>query len=243
MDFDELDSTNAALKRIAEQGGEVAEGLLVWARRQTGGRGRAGRAWESPPGNVYASFLIAAPEAPRHAPEAGFVAALAVRDAILDLPRHNAPPPPVALKWPNDVLAGGKKVCGILAELARDPDGRNWIVLGIGLNLIPVEVPEARYPVGALSEFNVDTGPAHALTVLARELAKWLAIWRTAGFSVVRDAWRAAGPEAGAPLSVGTPEGAVSGAFAGLDADGALLLDTPAGRRKFVAGDVLSGEA
>jgi BirA family biotin operon repressor/biotin-[acetyl-CoA-carboxylase] ligase len=243
MEFDELDSTNAALKRIAEQGGEVDEGLLVWARCQTGGRGRAGRTWESPRGNVYASFLIKAPDAPRNAPEIGFIAALAVRDAILELPRHNTAPPALTFKWPNDVLADGKKVSGILTELTTDPDQRAWVVLGIGINLVPVEVPDQLYPVGSLADFHVDTNPPHVLTVLGRELAKWLEIWRTGGFFVVREAWRAAGPESGAPLSVRLPEGPVSGAFAGLDDDGALLLDTPTGRRKLVAGDVMFGEA
>ncbi|MGE4064640.1 MAG: biotin--[acetyl-CoA-carboxylase] ligase [Rhodospirillaceae bacterium] len=243
MEFDELDSTNAALKRITEQGGEVEEGLLVWARTQTGGRGRSGRAWVSPPGNVYASFLIKAPDAARNAPEVGFLAALAVRDAILDLPRHNAAPPALSLKWPNDVLMDGKKVSGILPELVTDPDGRTWVIVGIGINLIPVDLADPLYPVGALSEAHVDTRPAHALTILGRELAKWLDIWRTGGFSVVREAWRAAGPQDGAPLSVRLPEGAVTGTYAGLDEDGALLLDGPTGRRRLLAGDVMFGEA
>lgn len=243
MEFHELDSTNAALKRIAEQGGEVEEGLLVWAKSQTGGRGRSGRTWQSPPGNVYASFLLKAPEAPASAPEVGFMAALAVRDAILDLPRHNAPPPPLSLKWPNDVLVEGKKVSGILAELATDPDGRNWIVLGIGINLIPVDVPDALYPVAALSDYQVDTTPAHTLTIVAREISKWLDIWRTGGFQVVRTAWTDAGPQAGMPLSVRLSEGPVAGTYAGLDASGALLLDTPQGRRSLLVGDVMFGDA
>ncbi|MCA0200071.1 MAG: biotin--[acetyl-CoA-carboxylase] ligase [Proteobacteria bacterium] len=242
MEFDELDSTNAALKRITEQGGEVAEGLLVWAKSQTGGRGRAGRAWQSPPGNVYASFLIKAPDATRHAPEIGFVGALAVRDAILELPRHNTAPPAVAFKWPNDVLIAGKKVCGMLPELATDPDGRQWIVLGIGINLIPVDVPEALYPVGSLADSHVDTKPAHVLTMLGRSLSAWLDTWRTDGFGAIREAWRAYGPQSGAPLSVRLPEGPVSGTFAGLDDDGALLLETSTGRRKLVVGDVMFGE-
>ncbi len=243
MAFDALDSTNAALKRIAEQGGEVDEGLLVSAKTQTGGRGRSGRAWQSPPGNVYASFLIRAPEAIKHAPEAGFVAALAVRDAILELPRHNTAPPAVAFKWPNDVLIAGRKVCGILPELATDPDRRTWIVLGIGINLIPVDVPEALYPVGSLADSHVDTTPAHVLTVLSRMVLSWIETWRTDGFGAIREAWRAYGPPSGAPLSVRLPEGPVSGAFAGLDDDGALLLETAEGRRRLMVGDVMFGEA
>ena len=243
MAFDELDSTNAALKRVVEQGGEVGEGLLLWAKTQTGGRGRSGRAWQSPPGNVYASFLVKAPKELRNAPELGFVAALAVRDAILDFPRHNAPPPMVAFKWPNDILIDDKKVCGMLTEIATDPDGRPWIVLGIGINLVPVEVPEAAYPVGSLADSRVDTRPAHALTILSRTLAQWLETWRTDGFGAVRIAWEAYGPQPGTSLRVRLPEGPVSGTFVGLAEDGALLLDTPDGRRKLMVGDVMFGEA
>lgn len=244
MQFDELDGTNAALKRIVKQGGEVDEGLTVWAQSQTRGRGRSGRAWASPPGNLYASILVRAPETAGQGPEIGFAAALAVRDTILDLPRHNAPPPPVACKWPNDVLVAGRKTSGILAEMAADPDGRGWIVVGIGINLIPLEVPDALYPVGALADHHIDTTPAHALTVLSRMLAKWLAVWRTDGFAAVRAAWETCGPVIGAPLTVRLPEGPVSGAFAGLDETGALLLETAEGRRRLLTGDVMcAGEA
>jgi BirA family biotin operon repressor/biotin-[acetyl-CoA-carboxylase] ligase len=239
MAFDELDSTNAALKRIVEQGGEVDEGLVVWAHSQTGGRGRSGRIWVSPPGNVYASILVRAPETPRHAPEIGFVTALAVRDTILDLPRHNAAPPVVACKWPNDVLVDGKKVSGILTEMATDPDGRTWIIAGVGINLIPVEVSDVLYPIGALSDYRIDTTPAHVLTVLGRMVTARLGVWRSEGFGPIRDAWLECGPTPGTPLTVRLPEGTATGAFSGLDENGALLLDTEHGRRRLLVGDVM----
>lgn len=241
MPFDSLDSTNAALKRIVEFEGDVHEGLMVWAGTQTAGRGRAGRTWSSPRGNVYVSILIAAPESVAHAPELGFVAAVAVRNTILELPRHNAPPPKVSCKWPNDVLIDGEKVSGILPELASDGQKRNWIVLGIGINLHAVQLDPSAYPPTALSLHNIDTTPAHVLTVLTRELHKGLITWRTEGFAAVRAAWIDCGPEIGANVAVGLPEGAVSGAFMGLDEDGALLLDTRKGRRRIVVGDVLFG--
>ena len=102
------------------------------------------------------------------------------------MPRHNTAPPAITFKWPNDVLCEGKKVCGILPELAADPDKRNWIVLGIGINLIEVDVPGALYPVGSLSESHVDTRPAHALTLLGRSLSAWLDTWRTDGFGAMQ---------------------------------------------------------
>jgi BirA family biotin operon repressor/biotin-[acetyl-CoA-carboxylase] ligase len=239
--YAELDSTNSALKRLVEQGAEVAEGLLVWAHQQTAGRGRSGRSWVSPPGNVYASYLVEAPIDQAAAPEAGFVAARAVVDAILELPRHNTAPPQVSCKWPNDVLIEGQKVCGILPEIATGPDGRRWIVLGIGIDIEPVAVDNPTYPVTALKLHHIDSTPAHALTVLSRSLERWLGLWRTQGFTAIRSAWLACGPVFGAPISVDPGRGRMSGTFAGLDEDGALLLDTAGGRQRIVAGDVLMG--
>ena len=241
MPFESLDSTNAALKRIVEQEGDVHDGLMVWAMTQTAGRGRAGRTWLSPRGNVYVSIIIAAPENVAHAPELGFVAAVAVRDTILDLPRHNAAPPKVSCKWPNDVLIEGEKVSGILPELATDDQKRSWIVLGIGINLNAVQLEPSAYPPTALSLHHIDTTPAHVLTVLTRELHKGLTKWRSEGFAAVRAAWLACGPEIGTNVAVDLPKGAVSGAFVGLDEDGALLLDTRKGQRRIVVGDVLFG--
>lgn len=240
MHFDSLDSTNAALKRIVEQD-DVHEGLMVWAGTQTAGRGRAGRVWQSPRGNVYVSILIKAPENTAQAPELGFVAAVAVRECILELPRHNAGEPKVSCKWPNDVLIEGEKVCGILPEMATDDAKGSWIVLGIGINLNAVQLDPAAYPPTALSVHHIDTTPAHVLTVLTRSLHKWLAKWRAEGFAAIREHWLTCGPDIGANVAVGLPEGSVSGAFVGLDEDGALLLDTRKGQRRIVVGDVLFG--
>jgi BirA family biotin operon repressor/biotin-[acetyl-CoA-carboxylase] ligase len=243
MAFETLDSTNSALKRLVEQGAELTEGVLMWANAQTAGRGRAGRQWESPPGNVYASFLLEAPAHKFDAPQIGFLAACAVADTILDLPRHNTAPPVVACKWPNDVLVEGEKVCGILPELTSGADGKDWIVLGIGINLNAVDVPNPNYPATSLTAHHIDTTAAHVLTVLSRCLAAGLLVWREQGFDPVRDAWLARGPVAGSPISVNAGKDLVSGTFAGLDTDGALLIDTAGGRSRILAGDVLFGGA
>ncbi|MBX7200042.1 MAG: biotin--[acetyl-CoA-carboxylase] ligase [Rhodospirillaceae bacterium] len=242
MAFESLDSTNSALLRLIESGAELTEGTLMWANTQTGGRGRAGRTWEGPPGNVYASYLIAAPARAQDAPQIGFVAARAVADTILDLPRHNTAPPKVTCKWPNDVLVEGAKASGILPELASAA-GKNWIVLGIGINLKSVEVANPAYPVTALADHHIDTTAGHVLTVLSRFLAAGLATWRDQGFEATRAAWLEMGPEIGAPVTVNPGKGPVTGAFGGLDTDGALLLDGPGGRQRILAGDVLLGGA
>lgn len=239
MKFDSLDSTNAALRRIVEIEGDAAEGLMIWAKSQTAGRGRMGRVWESPVGNVYASILIRAPEDQATAPQIGFVTAVAVADAILDLPRHNATPPPLSHKWPNDILADDKKVCGILPEMVTDADGGSWIIVGVGINLKPVGVDDAAYPIGSLEAYNIDTTPAHVLTRLCRAFATRLDEWRRDGFAALREAWLKRAPDIGTLMSVGVQGGPVHGNFAGLDTDGALLLDSPQGRKRLLAGDVL----
>ena len=198
-----------------------------------------GRTWESPLGNVYSSFLIEAPEDQSLSPQLGFVVAVAVIETILELPRHNAPPPPLSHKWPNDVLADGKKVCGILPEMVSDMNGSSWIIVGLGVNLKPVRVEGAMYPVGDLKTHNIDTTPEHVLTVFSRTFSSLLGTWRASGFEPIRAQWLERAPEKGSPVSVGTPHGSVQGTFTGLDENGALLVETSEGAKQVLAGDVL----
>ncbi len=160
----ETDSTNLAVRRLAEQG--AAEGTALWAARQTAGRGRLGRGFSSPEGGLYLSMLLRQSEEPardlRLTPAAAVAAARAMeRGCGLEC----------GVKWPNDLVAGGKKLCGILCEsfFAR---GERWIVLGIGINVnTPAFPPE-------LAEIAVSarqlTGRDTALEPLARMLTEEL---------------------------------------------------------------------
>src|SRR5581483_8832332 len=123
----------------------------------------------------------------------------------------------------------GAKVCGILPELVSSPDGARWIVVGIGIDVEPVEIENPTYPVTALSQHKIDTTPAHVLTVLSRALESWIGVWRRDGFAAIREAWLACGPEIGSTLTINPGKGPVTGEFAGLDPDGALLIDNERG--------------
>ena len=173
--------------------------------------------------------LVLRPGGPaRQAPEIGFVVALAVAEAVDSLLG-----PGTALKWPNDVLRGGGKLAGILLE--RLDDGT--VLAGIGANVrhLPLGMP---YPVTSLATLGSDAGPDLLLNwVLDRVDAGWHA-WRGDGFASVLARWSTRGPALGTALQVRLGEDRVAGQFAGLAADGALLLDTPAGPRRFVAGEV-----
>jgi BirA family biotin operon repressor/biotin-[acetyl-CoA-carboxylase] ligase len=229
-----LPSTSDLLLRRAEAG--EAEGLAILAREQTAGRGRAGRAWASPPGNLYMSVLLR-PEGPaREAPQWSLLAGVALAEAAAECV---AEPASLRLKWPNDLLRGGAKCAGILAESALAPTGGiAWLTLGIGVNLAHAPALPDR-PTATLD----GAGPpeAFAARLLAR-VAHWRAVQRTAGFAPIRAAWRHFGPAEGEAITLRGLSG--HGHFAGLAADGSLLVDINGTRRAIPAGEVLSqGEA
>ncbi|WP_425066045.1 biotin--[acetyl-CoA-carboxylase] ligase [Reyranella sp.] len=224
-------STNDEAIRLADAG--AREGTVVWAREQSGGRGRRGRNWASPVGNLYSSTVLRPGCAAPRAAELGFVAALAVGDLV---PADRS----VRLKWPNDVLVDGGKVAGILLESAIGQDGQvEHVVAGIGVNVtFAPQLPDMRYPGAALG----GTVEA-ALEGLTRALANRLAQWRRDGFETVRREWLAKAGPLGAEVDVRLGEGLVRGRFAGLDREGALLLDTAEGPRKIVSGELLGRAA
>lgn len=131
-----IDSTNNGAKRMAEEG--AAHGTLVIADEQTGGRGRRGRSWKTPPKSAIAMTLIVRPKLPPEKASMitlvmGMAAASACRE-LLGLP--------VEIKWPNDVVINGKKICGILTEMSAEMDDIHYLVIGIGINVNMEEFPE-----------------------------------------------------------------------------------------------------
>ena len=229
--LDTVGSTNDEAAQRADAG--APEGTVVWSREQTGGRGRRGRHWASPVGNLYTSTILR-PDCPaQRAAELGFAAALAVAD-IVPAGRE------VRVKWPNDVLVDGGKIAGILLESAIGQTGQvQHVVAGIGVNVgFAPQLPEMRYPGSALGG-SVEA----ALEELAAALAARLAEWRREGFETVRAAWLAKAGPLGTEVDVKLGEGLVRGRFAGLDREGALLLDTATGPRKIVSGELLGRAA
>jgi BirA family biotin operon repressor/biotin-[acetyl-CoA-carboxylase] ligase len=229
-----LPSTSDLLSRRAEAG--EAEGLAILAREQTAGRGRAGRAWASPPGNLYLSVLLR-PEGPaREAPQWSLLAGVALAEAAAAV----LPDPGVLrLKWPNDLLRGGAKCAGILAESALAPNSQlAWLTLGFGVNLAHAPAVPDR-PTATLG--GLEAPEAFAARLLAR-LGHWRAMQRDQGFAPIRAAWRRFGPAEGEAITVRGLSG--QGCFAGLADDGSLLLEIDGVRRAIQAGEVLSqGEA
>lgn len=234
--LDKVDSTNQEAKRLALAGAE--NGTLVWARTQSAGHGRHGRLWSSPPGNLYLSLVLRPDCAAAAAAQLGFVAALALTDAI-----GSVAPPVVEInyKWPNDVLFNRRKGAGILLESRLAADGAlDWLVLGLGVNV--KSYPEdAEFPATSLAHEGCppEVTVAALLPAFARHFMSWVKRWLDDGFTPVRRAWLGHALGLGGPVTVRLPDQTLGGLFRDLDESGALLLALPDGAvRKIAAGDV-----
>lgn len=191
----------------------------MWLRadRQTGGRGRQGRAWDSLTGNVHASTLVRIGPQDRPAPGIALVAALAARDAVARF----VDPARLSLKWPNDLMGDGAKLGGILMEA----EGKA-LVVGFGINVGSAPVLPDR-PVTCLQMLGASPVPTAAEVTegLSETFGHWLGRWRAEGFDTIRTCWLERAHPVGAPLRVHDAGGAViNGLFDGLANDGALRL-------------------
>jgi len=214
---------------LAEQGG--ADGSWLRAARQTGGKGRMGRAWESPDGNLYCSTLIRLQSTDPLPHTLALVAANAVHALVAPLCAGQA-----RIKWPNDILVDGAKIAGILLERAGDA-----IVVGIGINVTGHPVGLDR-PVTSLAAQGAIDATAQALyDRLAQLFAHWLSIWRAQGLDPIRTHWLLNAHPTGTPMRVIQPDGGqVEGTFDTLDRQGMLILRLANGDSRAIhAGDII----
>jgi BirA family transcriptional regulator, biotin operon repressor / biotin---[acetyl-CoA-carboxylase] ligase len=224
---EEIGSTNSEALKLAEAG--APEFTLVTARRQTAGRGRRGRAWTSPNGNLFASVVLRPQRPLATVSQLSFVAALAVGELLDGLGVRGR----VGLKWPNDVLIDGAKVSGILLEA-----GEGHVVAGIGVNLAHYPVGTA-YPTTSVAVAGGQIDVERALGHLAASLIGWYRRWLDDGFEPVRAAWLARAHGLGHEVRITRHDGGTdSGVFSAVDESGALVLTGAGGSRKITAGDV-----
>lgn len=221
--LDQTVSTNADAFRLAEEG--AAEGTVVFADAQSGGKGRRGRVWSSPAGvNLYCSIVLRPTIMPYEAPQLTFLSAVAVARAI-ELTTDLTP----EIKWPNDLLVSGKKVAGLLNEMSAETDGINFVILGIGvnLNMSAGQFPEdLRHPATSLFlESGSAINRSHFASTMFNELDRLYTDFLLHGFGPVRKEWQLRCNANGRQVIVsdsGTE--CTGGRFIGIDTDGALLL-------------------
>lgn len=241
LSYDELDSTNDEARRIAEGGG--SHGAVIWAKRQTAGRGRMGRHWVSAEGNLFCSILLAPNCDTATASQLAFVTAVAAIDTLAPILADSGE---ITCKWPNDILVNGKKIGGILLESFETADmtpGSNkmvrWVIAGIGIN-IDSSPDNTDIPSTYLKEQGVEI--ISAKIVLSRFIHHFITtydIWAKRGFAPIRRKWLEHAFRKGEPIQVRLPKETHNGIFEGIDTTGKLLLKPASGKRLAIsAGDV-----
>jgi BirA family biotin operon repressor/biotin-[acetyl-CoA-carboxylase] ligase len=242
LSYDVLDSTNEEARRLATGGG--SHGAVIWAKRQTAGRGRMGREWVSAEGNLFVSVLLSPEKDLATCSQLSFVAAVAVAETLEGIVPE---PSQLSCKWPNDVLYNGRKIGGILLESfqAKDESGkdRQWVIVGVGINVD--SFPEhVMFPATCLREAGVEI--ISAKIVLSRFIYNFISqydIWASKGFAPIKKAWTERAYRIGHETEVMVGDQQMDGVFDGIDLSGRLLLKTPSGAiTGITAGDVFFKE-
>ena len=250
--YDSTGSTNAEALDAATAGDPG--GIWFAARQQTAGRGRRGRPWESPYGNLAATLLIVPDCDPTLSATLGFVAGVSLNKALsvvlpeglvrigLDGADGLDGQARIALKWPNDVLADGAKLAGILLEAHKLPDGRQAIAIGIGVNVVaaPQGLP---YPATSLHDLGVPRQAEQVFEALSDAWTEIFGIWNDGnGIGDVLARWRASAAGIGAPVAVNQNGEVLRGVFESIDDVGRLIVRAEDDRRiAITAGDVHFG--
>ena len=232
---DKVGSTNSAAKDRATAGDFKPVGLMI-AEEQTQGRGRFGRTWISPHGGIWMS-LVVRPDIPVVA--AGRVVipvAVAVAEAIIEITGLSA-----KIKWPNDILVNGKKVCGILTEMAAELGSVEYLVIGFGLN---VNFPASMLAEGAKAATTLQAEAGHSIdraALIESIITKTMIALQdlTEGFDAILLRWRELSDTLGRHITLDAGGKAVEGRAVDVDLDGALIMEVPSGERLvFRAGEV-----
>lgn len=233
--LEKVDSTNNEARRLAEQG--APNGALVVAELQTAGKGRRGRSWTSPPGTgIWMSLLLRPDFAPEHASMLTLVAAMAVETGVGEMTGLDC-----QIKWPNDIVLNGKKICGILTEMSTEEDCIRHVVVGIGINVnireFPEEIGRTATSLAIVSGKEVRRAPL--VDAVLRAWEKYYACYReTLDMSALRETYNARLVNCGREVRVLAPKGEYSGISHGINDGGELLVETEDGELR----EVMSGE-
>jgi len=237
LSFDTLDSTNEEAKRLAKGGG--CHGAVVWAKKQTDGKGRLGRNWISSEGNLFVSLLLQPQKPMKEFSQLSFVAAVAAVEAIRPLLPEGER---LQCKWPNDILLGDRKTGGILLE-SFQVNGESWVVVGVGVNIDSFP-PRTEFPATCLKDAGVEL--VSAKIVLSRFIHHFIEAynqWNVKGFAPVRKAWMENAWGIGRKVRAQWPDGEAEGIAEGIDRDGSFILAPSPGKRQHVhAADIFPAE-
>lgn len=231
--FKEIESTNVIACEIADS---VAEGTVVIAESQTGGRGRLGRKWLSPEGGVWLSIILKPKIQPSYAPRITILSGVSVAKTIRSFG------PEAMIKWPNDVLINGKKVCGILTEIEAEMDMIDHCVVGIGIdaNVDTESFPEEfrDSSTSLKKELGHEINRVEFVQKLLEEFEALYVKFQEGDFAAILEEWRSMSATIGEWVKITTQTRTIYGEAIGVDNEGALILETDEGKlEKIVAGN------
>jgi BirA family biotin operon repressor/biotin-[acetyl-CoA-carboxylase] ligase len=228
--FETTTSTNIVARELAEEG--AAEGTVVIAETQTRGKGRLGRQWITQPGGAWLSLVLKPGIDPAHAANVTLLAAVSVTKALRERGVE------AVIKWPNDVLVNGKKICGILTEMSAETDAVNFIVLGIGVNVnndVPLETATT-----LKAELGQKVDRVKFVQGLLESLEEDYLTFREQGFTPILWSWRRYSDTLGRPVEVTYQGEIIRGVAQDIADDGSLIVKTKDGSvRKIVSGDCI----
>lgn len=240
--YQEVTSTNTVAKELAQKAADrqAKQGIVVTAENQTAGKGRLGRPWTSAQGTGICCSVVLAPmmtlaEASRFS----FIAATAIAEGVRRYTGLD-----VQIKWPNDLVLNGRKICGILVEMVAEAEHVDYFVLGFGLNVnqtsadFPQEIAQKATSLAIQSGVKIDRMALLCQILLSIE--EHLALYQSQGFAPIRQKWLASACFLGEKVVIRQQERIIDeGTVQGIDEDGALLLERPDGQTvRILAGDV-----
>lgn len=227
-----LPSTQDYVKELGEEG--LEEGIVVQCLQQTKGRGRHGREWVSPLGNLYMSILLRPACEAVDAGQISFVVAVAMARAVKEAVGADVS---LTLKWPNDVLINDKKCAGLLIESEVDDGKLSWLALGIGANVLSSPVDEGISIQDVAGDKQVPIHPFRDLVL--KHFAEAYEAWQKTGFAPIREEWLENAHGLNQKLKVNIPGHEKEGVFKGIDETGALLLDIDGREEKIYSGEIV----
>ena len=235
--FKEVDSTNDVARYLAEEGAE--EGTVVVAEIQNRGKGRRGKTWISPPGGVWMSIILRPDIPPSKAPQLTLVTGVAVAETLKEELKLD-----VGIKWPNDILIGNKKVCGILTEVNASIDNVNYVIVGIGIDMnveIPLFPPNLQKDATSLkNELDTEINGAMLVQKFLLKFEDLYNQFKEGKFPEILSEWRLLSKTIGNNVEVRTRGKTVRGEAVGINKDGILILELEDGSlRKMISGECL----
>jgi len=238
--FTELESTNIIAKEKALLKKEkIAEGTIIIAEKQVGGKGRLGREWFSPAGGIWLSIILYPQLSPSYIPRITLTTAVAVVKTIEKVGRIKA-----LIKWPNDILIKGKKLCGILAEMNAELDLINWVVVGIGIN---VNINQEEFPedirdnsISLKEVLGKEISRVKLIQIFLKEFEKYYEKLKRKEFPSILEEWKLYSHTLGKKIKIHIGEKIISGKVIDINEEGALILEKENGKLvKIISGTII----